>query len=145
MKYLADANVVFPLLLSRHPHRKAALAWLNSAQSGEVGVCRMVQLAGLRLSCNRTVMGPDVQRPVEAYRALRMLLMDERFAFTPEPENLDINLRTMIEGREPTPSLWSDAYLAAFAFSEDLTVVTFDRGMKSFPHAEVMWLQPETV
>jgi toxin-antitoxin system PIN domain toxin len=141
MKYLVDANVVFPLLLSRHPHRQAALTWLDSVRSGEGGLCRLVQLAVLRLLCNRTVMGPDVQRPVEAWRALRSLQLDERFVFAPEPENMDVNLRAMVEGREATPNVWSDAYLAAFALSEGLSLVSFDGGMKSFPHVETLLLQ----
>jgi hypothetical protein len=33
-------------------------------------------------------MGPDVQRPTDAWRALRALQLDERFAFAPEPENI---------------------------------------------------------
>ncbi len=144
MKHLADAHVVFPLLLSRHPHRQAALRWLEPIQAGEAGLCRLVQLTVLRLLCNRTVMGPDVQRPTDAWRALRALQLDERFAFVPEPENLDVNLRAVIDGREATPNLWSDAYLAAFALSEGLNLVTFDGGMKSFPHVEVVLLAPTT-
>jgi hypothetical protein len=72
---------------------------------------------------------------------LRSLQLDERFVFAPEPENMDVNLRAMVEGREATPNVWSDAYLAAFALSEGLSLVSFDGGMKSFPHVETLLLQ----
>lgn len=84
-------------------------------------------------------MGPDVQRPTEAWRALRALQLDERFAFAPEPANVDANLRALVEGRVvATPNLWSDACLAAFALCEELPLVTFDAGMSSFPHLKVV-------
>ena len=33
MKFLADVNVVFPLLVSRHQHRNTALEWFDSTLS----------------------------------------------------------------------------------------------------------------
>ena len=39
---------------------------------------------------------------------------------------------SMVAGRQPTPNLWTDAWLAALARSLDHELVTFDRGFKSF-------------
>jgi predicted nucleic acid-binding protein len=85
MKYLADVNVVLPILLSRHVHRDAALNWFNGAAASEVALCTHVRLAVLRLLCNRKVMGEDVQTPDDAWRAMRTFEMDERVAFLREP------------------------------------------------------------
>jgi predicted nucleic acid-binding protein len=34
--------------------------------------------------------------------------------------------------REPSPDLWTDAWLAALAQAHDCEMVTFDRGFRSF-------------
>jgi predicted nucleic acid-binding protein len=34
--------------------------------------------------------------------------------------------------REPSPDLWTDAWLAALAHAHDCGMVTFDRGFRSF-------------
>jgi hypothetical protein len=38
----------------------------------------------------------------------------------------------LISGREPTPNLWIDAWLAVLALSLDYEMTTFDRRFKSF-------------
>ena len=100
-----------------------------------------MQLTTLRLLCNRTVRGPDAPRPGEAWRALRALQVDERFASAPEPENLNVNLRAQ-RGARGHAHLWSDTYLAAFALTEGLTMASLDAGMKSLLPARTLLLQP---
>ena len=36
MKFLADVNVIFPLLVSRHQHRTKAVEWFDSVGAGDV-------------------------------------------------------------------------------------------------------------
>jgi hypothetical protein len=38
----------------------------------------------------------------------------------------------LVSGRESTPNLWTNAWLAALALSLDYELTTFDRGFKSF-------------
>ena len=132
MRFLADINVIIPLLLSRHPHRKAALKWFDSTTAGEVALCRLVRLGTLRLLCNSTVMGPDVLTPQSAIAALEQLEADERISLVHEPDDLDPTLKTFASPCKTTPNLWSDAYLAAFAKVSGLKLSTFDGGFKKF-------------
>jgi predicted nucleic acid-binding protein len=39
---------------------------------------------------------------------------------------------SLVSSREPTPNLWTDAWLAALAISLDCGIATFDRRFKSF-------------
>jgi len=50
-------------------------------------------------------------------------------------------LRDPIESLEPTPNLWTDAWLAALAMSLDYEMTTFDRGFKSFRELNLRLLE----
>lgn len=132
MKFLADVNVVFPLLLSRHQQRRAALQWFDSTAAGEVALCRLARLGALRLLCTMQVMGPDVLRPKAAMQALEALEADERIVLLHEPDGLDAVLKKLVGSCAATPNLWTDAYLAAFARVAGLKLVSFDRGFSKF-------------
>lgn len=132
MKFLADVNVIFPLLLSRHGHRAAALEWWDSAALGEVVLCRLTRLGALRLLCNTKVMGPDTLPPASALAALEILEADERVVLLHEPDGLDVMLKALAAPCATTPNLWTDAYLAAFAVLAQLRLVSFDRGFQKF-------------
>ena len=54
---------------------------------------------------------------------------DERIAFLPEPDGLDQKFRALARGRQSSPNVWADAYLAAFAAAAGLRLVTFDKAV----------------
>ena len=141
MKFVADVNVVFPLLLSRHQHRDAALEWFGSAAAGEVVLCRLARLGTLRLLCTAHVMGPDVLRPKSAMQALEALEADERIVLLHEPDGLDTVLKRLVGSCAATPNLWTDAYLAAFARVAGLKLVSFDRGFSKFAGLDFLMLR----
>jgi predicted nucleic acid-binding protein len=78
-------------------------------------------------------MGPDVRSATGAWEIYDQWLADDRVALIPEPQGLDPRLRSMSRIRLPTPQLWADAYLAAFAVSAGLKLVTFDKAFRSKP------------
>ncbi len=140
MKFLADVNVVFPLLVSRHQQRDKALEWFDSTAAGDVVLSRLARLGVLRLLCNTHVMGPDVLPPKAAIEALETLEADERAVLLHEPDGLDATLRSLVAACATTPNLWSDAYLAAFASVTGLKLVTFDHGFSKFPSFDFLLL-----
>lgn len=140
MKFLADVNVVFPLLVSRHQHRDSALRWFDSTSAGHVGLSRLTRLGTLRLLCNAQVMGPDVLVPRAALAALAILENDERIELLHEPDGVDLALKPLVSGRATTPNLWTDAYLAAFAIVAGLKLVSFDRGFSKFAGLDFLLL-----
>ena len=126
-----DSNVWLALLWERHSHAEAAREWFDRAEDQQFLFCRFTQLTVLRLLTNPTVMGRDVKAMAEAWDLYDRCLEDERIAFLPEPEALDPRLRRFSRSPLASPKLWADAYLAAFASTAGLKLVTFDRGFRS--------------
>lgn len=133
MRFLPDVNVLFPLMVSRHAHRSAALEWFDGRNEGQVAICRLTKLGVLRLLCTPQIMGADVLTPKAAIEAFGALEDDERIVFAAEPEGVDDVLKRFVARCATTPNLWSDAYLAAFAKQAGLKLVSFDRGFAKFP------------
>ena len=78
------------------------------------------------------VMGPDeVMTQDEAWRAYDRWLQDERVDFLAEPAGLESSFRAMTQSPRAAPKDWADSYLAAFAVTSQLTLVTFDQGFQS--------------
>ena len=140
VKFLADVNVAFPLLLSRHQHREKALAWFDSVNANEVVLCRLTRLGVLRLLCTASIMGPDVLQPKAAFEAMEILERDERVVLLHEPDGVDAALKSFVAKCSTTPNLWSDAYLAAFATIARLQLVSFDRGFSRFAGVDFLRL-----
>lgn len=133
MRCIADANVLLPLLSSDHPHHEIAVGWWDERKDSEIGFCFPVRMALLRLLSNRHVMGSTVQRPEAAWAAVEALATEPRIVTIHEvPPDHTAHWRRNVGGREPTPDLWTDAWLAALAQSLDCEMVTFDRGFRSF-------------
>ncbi|CAN5713366.1 hypothetical protein BH11PSE8_BH11PSE8_04280 [soil metagenome] len=143
MRCIADANVLLPILMEGHAHRARALAWWDECADEEVGLCLPVRTAILRLLTNVRVMGTGVLRPVEAWDALEQLADDPRAILIDQaPAGHASAWRTNILRREPTPDLWTDAWLAALAQASDCEMVTFDKGFRSFAKLRLRLLEP---
>lgn len=81
-------------------------------------------------------MGHDVRSMAGAWEIYDQWCADDRVAFLPEPENIDpgmrqlsTGMRQLSKGGHPSPKVWADAYLAAFASAAGLKLVTFDRAL----------------
>ena len=140
MKYLADINLLLPLLVTPHVNESAAWKWFGKVGKSEVGLRRLTQLGALRLLCNQVVMQDDVLSPLKAWELLETLLNDERVVFLPEPVDLDIALASLLDSQLRSPNLWTDAYLAAFSIASGLQMVTFDRDFKRFSGLDYLLL-----
>ena len=134
---LADVNVLLALLVRQHERHKIALKWFDGLTSGEVGLCRFVQLALIRLLGNAHIMGDDAVPATTAWRLIEELGQDERVVFVGEPEGLDSTFPTLLNSAVPAGKLIADAYLAAFAIASSRRMVTLDRGFRQFKGLDV--------
>jgi toxin-antitoxin system PIN domain toxin len=133
MTCIADANVLFPLLVQGHVAHEVAQAWWDAQPDGTVGTCLLTRLAVLRLVTNRVAMNGAPITPREALKAWRQLADDPRSVhIETEPAAHETRFASLVSGRESTPNLWTDAWLAALALALDYELTTFDRGFKSF-------------
>lgn len=98
-----------------------------------MGTCLVTRLAVLRLLTNRIAMNGAPVAPAEALNAWKRLAEDPRSVRVEhDPAGHETRFVSLASSREPTPNLWTDAWLAALAMSLDCEIATFDRGFKSF-------------
>jgi predicted nucleic acid-binding protein len=67
---------------------------------------------------------------VEAWAAYDRWLEDGRVTFVEEPPGLERRFRALTRMKQAVPKTWADAYLAAFAETAQVTLVTFDRALR---------------
>jgi len=142
MTCIADANVLFPLLVQGHAAHEVAKGWWDEQPDGTVGTCLLTRLAVLRLLTNRVAMNGTPVSPDEALKAWGRLSNDPRsFHVDGEPAEHESRFVSLVSSRQPTPNLWTDAWLAALAISLDYEMTTFDRGFKSFRDLKLRLLE----
>jgi len=136
-----DANLWIALIWDRHVHAEAARRWFEQAENEEFYFCRVIQITVLRLLTTESVMGHDTQSMLGAWKLWERAVADSRIVFIAEPVGLDQAFRARSRLTSRSPKVWADAYLLAFASAAGLTLVTFDRSLRS-RGADVLVLQP---
>ena len=126
-----DANVWLALLWGRHIHSDKAREWFESSGEERFLFCRITQMTVLRLLTTQAVMGKDVKKVHEAWGLWDHMCADDRIEFLSEPEAIETEFRRLSSIRSPSPKVWVDAYLLAFASVAGLKLITFDRGLRS--------------
>jgi hypothetical protein len=125
-----DVNVWLALSTPGHEHFSVAWNWYQSLESNAIlHFCRITQLGLLRLLTTQSVMGRETLTQAEAWRAYDRWLVDADAKFVAEPTALNESFRRRTQASQASPKEWSDAYLAAFAETASLTLVTFDRAL----------------
>jgi toxin-antitoxin system PIN domain toxin len=134
---LVDVNVLLALLYQRHVHHQSARTWFAALAAGEAGLCRMVQLALVRLLNQPAVMGEEALPAAAAWKLIEELLEDERLELVAEPKPIDSILPALFVHRMPTGKFVMDAYLAAFAIAGPRRLTTFDKAFEQFRGLEL--------
>jgi len=81
------------------------------------------------LATSEAVMGADVLSQQEAWAAYDRWLHDERVELLQEPDGIETHFRMLAASVHAATKDWADSYLAAFALSARLTIVTFDAAL----------------
>jgi uncharacterized protein len=126
-----DANVWLALLWSRHIHSEKAKSWFERSGDEKFLFCRVTQMTVLRLLTTEAVMGKDVKMMREAWSVWDQICADDRIEFLSEPEAMEKEFRELSSLGSPSPKVWVDAYLLAFASVAGLKLITFDQGLRS--------------
>lgn len=127
-----DINVWVALTYEGHVHHVVARDWFDGLDpDSRLFFCRLTQLGLLRLLSAQALMGDEVMNQPETWGAYDRWLQDERIDFIEEPAGLESLFRTTTRLRQPAPKDWADSYLAAFAGASQLTLVTFDRALRT--------------
>ena len=136
MKYLCDSNVFLALSLEQHVHHPLAASWFGALTAADTALfCRATRISFLRLLTQRIAVDFVPLTNREAWGALDRLMADDATGFEAEPDGLDLIWRQLADGDASSPKLWMDAYLAAFAITGGLRMVTLDKDFRNFePH-----------
>lgn len=138
---LLDSNVWLALALSGHDHHLAARRWLAAqATAGSLLFCRSTQLAVLRLLTTPAVLRPFGNPPLtneEAWKVYAGFRADRRVGFADEPAGLERHWQEFAVRPGPSPKVWMDAYLAAFAVASGCRLVTIDAAFRQFAGLDV--------
>src|SRR5262245_33003493 len=127
-----DINVWVALTYDAHVHHRIAATWFAALKPDAALVfCRMTQLGLLRLLTTEAVMGDEVMSQPQAWAAYDRWHRDPRVELVNEPADLEAAFRAYTRLRRPATKDWADSYLAAFATVGNLTLVTFDRGLRA--------------
>jgi predicted nucleic acid-binding protein len=74
----------------------------------------------------------------QAWAAYDRWHQDPQVEFVDEPAELETRFRALTRLRQPATTDWADSYLAAFATAGQLTLVTFDRGLRLKTRAAIL-------
>jgi toxin-antitoxin system PIN domain toxin len=137
---LLDVNVWLAAAWARHRHHRLAKTWLDH-QEDELALCRVTQMALLRLMTNPAVTGADALSRRAAWERVEQLMADSRVCFLTEPEGL-VPLWVAFSKRDDhNHLLWTDDYLAAFAQAADSELITIDEPFRiRYPSVRVIVL-----
>jgi toxin-antitoxin system PIN domain toxin len=137
---LLDANVWLALIHAAHPHHTVAQrVWTGFRRPV---FCRQTQMALVRLLCNRHVMESDILSLSGAWAKYDWLYANAYCDYVNEPVGFETAFRYYAQSNFPSIQRLGDAYLAAFALTAELTLVTFDKGFRQFKGLDCKVLKP---
>ena len=125
-----DINVWVALTLRTHEHYPAAWKWYRQLpENVDLVFCRFTQLGLLRLLSLKGVAGIETMSQVQAWAAYDKWFDEGGAIFQEEPFGIELEFRSLANLSMPAPKDWADSYLAAFAASTSIPLVTFDRSL----------------
>jgi uncharacterized protein len=130
---LPDVNLWLALTFDSHIHHPDAKNWFDGLSSGQICFfCRLTQQGFLRLSTSATVFKQHALTLRQAWQKYDAFQSDARVSYADEPANVEPPWRNWTKQQTFSPHVWNDAYLAAFALSAGLEVVTFDQAFAQY-------------
>ena len=133
---LFDTNVWLAALFTTHPfHDRAQRALQHATPAAPAVFCRATQQSFLRLATAPALLkayGAAGMTNRDALVALDALQALPQVNVRDEPPGVFSLWRSLTSSDSASPKVWMDAYLAAFAMSGGMRMVTIDRDFTSF-------------
>jgi len=134
--WLIDTNVWLATVFTTHPLHQVARDALQQASEAEPAIfCRATQLSFLRLASTPTLLrayGAEGLTNRDALVALTALQALRQVSVRDEPRGTLALWHMMSALDSASPKVWMDAYLAAFAITGGLRMLTLDQDFRNF-------------
>ena len=140
MTDLLDINVWVGLSVEEHALHPKSLAYFREEAAPHLAFCRVSALGLVRVSMNKNTFGGVPLTLTEAWRVYRGWQSYPAVTIIEEPDGIEALLDQWVMNSVFPPKLWTDAYLAAFAVSAGLRLVTFDKDFERFPGLDLLRL-----
>ena len=133
---LFDTNIWIASVFKLHPFHRAAQQKLEQATPASPAVfCRSTEQSFLRLITNNKILKfYEVESLTNRVAILQLhkLLAMSQVRFQDEPAGTTAMWHSIAALNTPSPRVWMDAYLAAFAISGGLQLLTTDKDFKAY-------------
>jgi toxin-antitoxin system PIN domain toxin len=133
---LLDTNLWIALALSKHHLHTTVRDWFAAQPARQPMLfCRSTHHSFLRLLTTEKVMGLYGLPPLTnaaAWDLAQAFLANPRITIAAEPPALEAQWKKLAARHTPSPKLWMDAYLAAFALTGHYTLITTDKAFTQF-------------
>ena len=128
---LYDTGVWVALAFSSHPfHLKAYSVFEQADSRNPAAFCRATQTSFLRLLTTPTICSTYGVSPItnrEAWAKSEELLALPQVVWLSEPDEIESEWSHCAALGSPSPKVWMDAYLAAFAITGGFNLVSLDK------------------
>jgi toxin-antitoxin system PIN domain toxin len=138
---LPDLNLWLALIDPDHEHHaRARHYWEHEAHEG-IAFCRVTMLGLLRLLTNSRVMRGEPFTPVQAWEAYHAFTALPEVCFIEDSLAAERQFELWSRLANFAAHRWTDAWIAALAFSCGARVVSFDSDFTSFPDLRFLHLR----
>ena len=134
-------NVWVALAAPDHAHHGRAAKYWNSEAFERVAFCRVTALGFVRVSSTKAALGDQALSVQDAWRGYQRFKEMQETIFMHEPANCESVLEELSMANTFRRDMWTDAYLAAFAMTGGLRLVTFDSDLKRFRGLHLLRLE----
>lgn len=127
---LPDVNVWVAINLEIHKHHPAAISWFNDLDERSTLIfCRQTQMGLFRLLTTQAILGDETFTLKQCWKLYHEWIDSGSAELWIEPAGIEDVFARNTASDERSPKWWNDAYLAAFAETAHLTLVTFDKAL----------------
>ena len=133
---LYDANIWVALTFAAHPHHaKAHAHFATRTPASPACFCRATQQSFLRLASSPAILeayGATGLTNADALRTFAAWMALPQVRYAEEPAGLEVRWHELAGVKTASPKIWMDAYLAAFALTQNIGLLTLDQGFRNF-------------
>lgn len=135
-----DVNVWVAMTVPHHGLHRAADRYWNEESVEPIVFCRTTALGLVRVCSGKNAIGGEPLSVEDSWRKYLLWRSDEDVNFMEDPYRVDEELERLIGLGVVSSKNSTDAYLAAFAISAELRLITFDAGFERFPGLDLLRL-----